>query len=1236
MRVQRNTINGCGGESLRRQIFLASSGISLYMVSATSLCCEPRRSPNARPKENPISRGMKMLKLRRLAALFAGVTLLLCAQMALAQISASTGAIQGTVTDPTKATVPGAKVILTNVDTGFTTQETTQPDGAFVFPLLTPGSYQIEVQAQGFETSVLKNVRVEITKVTNANVELRLGQVAVQTTVTELNESIDTHTATTGSVITGTQIRDIPLPTRNFLDLTALQAGTSARIQSAATVGRGAPILDVAGSRATTNNFVLDGVDANTFGSNSLSAVPVPNPDAVGEFRVSTSMYDASQGRGSGGNINVVLRSGTDHFHGGLFEFYRSNDMNANDFFANQQGKPVPVLLQNQFGAQAGGPIPKIKDTFWFFSYQGTRQKNGVSSLISGSQPVLPASRTAPALAAAFGLNPASIDPVAVRLLNQPGQYGGFLYPSGSCSGVAGCNGPGSTGLLVLSYPTIYNEDQEAASFDRNLFKNNHLAVQFFYANIYQFAPTGGGVTLGQGLNSPAINKHVALTDTESFSPTLINEFRAGFTNVKSVSEGVEKVFVSDIGMSKWDGSIYPGIPSLSITGLLSFGGLGVNSYQHGGQTSITIGDTLSWTHDKHTVRFGFENRRYAWNVENDYGTRGSISFPNFNSFLTGTPNRVQVDVGSFPRNYRAQDLVGFVQDDYRVTRRLTLNLGLRYDYLGFPYDINGKVGNFDPGRITADCAQAGGGSCILNGFVSPANLPGLGTPGVSETTLTTSMNTNFAPRAGFAYDVFGNGKLAVRGGYGIYYIRTSGQTLLQLIASPPWVEQYLASGTGIIGSQALAHPFPANLPLPNQFPILPVIGQFNGTFTSSGVPVFVNPDGSPAVAQSLYGFTRNLTTPYVQQYNLTLQYQLPAGWIVEAGYIGSRGTDLLVEPSLNQALLVNSSNALTFKNPLIAANGNPNGVTVATNSNNNATLRVPVPGFAPAGLNLVTNQGWSFYNGLILEISHAYSRGFQFKMDYTYSRSTDNDSGPTGSDLDSFQGNQLAPFLNRGVSDFNEPNRFVFTGLWNLPGPKHGWLGETIGNWALSGVWTLQSGLPFSITSTTGGGLAGLTGSVTVRANPSAGCSYVKASGPVDQNYNNYVNAACFTPVPVLPNGTLLTGLNPQQGPGSGTYVINGAPGDTSGGTLFGVLGRNILQGPFEERLDLALSKNFRAPWLGEAGNFLFRAEAFKAFNNPIFANPQNNISTSTFGHITSTIDGTGRILQLALKVNF
>ncbi len=764
--------------------------------------------------------------------------------------------------------------------------------------------------------------------------------------------------------------------------------------------------------------------------------------------------------------------------------------------------------------------------------------------------------------------------------------------------------------------------------------------MQVFYADISQFAPTGGGgVTLGQGANSPATNNHVALTDTETFSANLLNEFRTGFTNIKSTSIGTENVKVSDIGMQKWDSALYPGIPSLSITGLLSFGGIGVNSFTKGGTTTITTGDTLSWTVGKHTIRFGVENRRYGWNYDNEYGTRGALSFPNFNSFLTGTPNRLQVVVGNFARNYRAQDISGFVQDDFHLSRRLTLNLGLRYDYFGFPTDLNHRVGSFDPSQVTAACVAAGGGNCVQAGFIIPASVPGIGTPGASETAISINSNKNFSPRIGVAYDVFGNGKLAVRGGYGIYYVRTSGQTVLQPISSPPWVEQYLASGTAIAGSQVLANPWPAGLPLPNQFPILPTVGQFSGKFTTAGAPIYVNPDGTTAVSQSLYGFTKGVTTPYVHQYNLTVQYQLPQNWMVEAGYLGSHGVKLLVEPSLNQALLVNSSNAVTYNNSFIRAAGYANGYTVSQNSNANAPIRVPVPGFSPAGLNLVTNGGASYYNALILGVSHTFSRGFQFKLDYTHSRSTDNDSGPASSDLDSFQSNQLVPGSNWGVSDFNQRNRLVLTGVWQLPGPKTGLLGQIAGGWGLSGVWTLQSGLPFTISSTTGGGLAGVTGSVTVRTN-AGNCApaYTKTPGSVEANLNNYVTASCFASIGNLPNGTVLAGYTPQQGAGSGTYVIgnNGVAGDTTGGTLFGTSGRNVLQGPFGQRLDLSATKSFRLPFLGEQGNVTFRAEAFKVMNNPIFSNPQGSINSSTFGQITSTLDSTGRILQLALKLNF
>jgi hypothetical protein len=1168
--------------------------------------------------------------------------LLLCAKTSPAQISAATGAIQGTVTDPQGATIPGAKVTLTNTDTGVVSADTTtKADGSFVFPLLSPGNYRIDVAAQGFKELSLSGINVQITKVTVANAKLEIGAVSTEVMVTGAALQVDTRTATTGDVIVGQQIRDLPLPTRNFLDLTLLQAGATARMESAATVGRGTPILDVAGSRATTNNFVLDGVDANAFSSGNLSQVPVPDPDAVQEFRVSTSMYDASQGRGSGGNINVLMRSGTADLHGGLFDFYRDTIFDANDFFLNAQGKPRPILQQNQFGGSIGGPVPKLKKTFWFFNYQGTRQKNGVSSLVSGFLPVLPARTSgeseatyANALASAFNsmyqassnecpshscpaLTGSMLDPVAVNLLLQPGPYGGYLYPSGVGT-------LGNLSAFAVSLPTIYNEDQYSASVDRDIFRNNHFTAQYFRANETQFSPTGGTNSgLGQGLSSPVRDDHAAITDTETITTSLINEAVLGFTHILSASIPTEGVTVGDIGETKWDAAEFPGIPAFSITGVLGFGGAGVNSAVQGGTTTLTAGNTLSWTHGKHTIRFGGEFRRSGWNYENDYGTRGSMSFPDFPGYLIGSPSREQVDVGIFNRNFRANAGDAFVQDDFHVTHRLVLNIGGRWDYIGWPYDTQGRVATFDPSLIPASCIANGGGSCIDQGFVAPAGTP-FGQPGVSQSVQEQQRLKNFAPRLGFAFDPTGSGKMSVRGGYGIFYIQTSGQTVLQPISSPPWVEQYLVSGVGVVGSDVLANPWPVGLPQPSAFPILPQVGQFKGNFNSAGQPIFVTSSGAPAVSLSLYGFTRNLRIPYVQQWNLTTQYEFIRGWVVEVGYIGSHGVGLLVEPSLNQAMLVN------------AANPGIGGLTV--NSTNNATIRAPILGFSPAGLNLVTNQGMSSYNAGILEVRHEFAHNFLFRMDYTYSKSIDNDSGPTGSDLDSFYANQIVPSFDRAQSDFNEPNRLVFTYVWQIPGPHNGWEHSAFSGWGISGIYTLQSGFPFSITSTTGGGIFGLNGSVNLPAEVSCSSGFTNPGVSI----TNYINKACFAAVPNIANNGTISGFAPTGGSGSQTYTIAGTPGTsdtcaTNGNpscTIFGYGARNIARGPFEQRFDLALTRDIH---IHERYDLQLRAEAFKLFNNPIFANPAANVSVaSTFGAITSTLDGTGRILQFAAKFNF
>lgn len=1138
------------------------------------------------------------------------------AAVALSQSSSSAGAIKGAVADAQGASIPGAKIVLTNVDTNETAEQAAQADGGFVFPLLKPGNYRLQISASGFSALTLNNLKVSVATVTPANARLQVGSQTTEVTVTGAAQMVDTATATTGDVITGQQVTSIPLPTRNFLDLTALQANTAAAMQSAATVGRGTAILYVSGSRGTTNNFVLDGVDANNFGSNSFGSVPVPSPDAIQEFKVSTSLYDASQGRGSGGEINVLLRSGTDKYHGGGFEFYRSNSLNANDFFLNRQNKPRPVLLQNQFGGQVGGPVPTLAHTFWFFAYQGTRQKNGASSLVSGSQPVMPATRDAASLAAAFNVPVLNIDPVAVKWLNQPGPYGGLLYPSGSCVGVSGTCGVGSTGLLAMSLPTIYNEDQEAASVDHEFGQNHHIGFETFWSTSSQLSPTGGGVSLGQGQSTPVKNQHAAFNDRYTFTPNLLNDFRIGFTDIKSSILPTENITVGDIGMAKWDAATWPATPAVSISGLLSWGGTGVNSATHGGVASITTGDTLSWVHGAHNLRVGGQWIRERWNYENDYGSRGSLGFPSFASFLTGTPNRLQIDVGNYYKNYRDNSISGFVQDDYHITRRLTLNLGARVDNLGFPWESHNRIGNFDPTLVSSACIASGGANnCVQGAYVAPAAVPGFGTPGVSNTTLYSPLGNHISPRLGFAYDVFGNGRMAVRGGYGMYYIQISGQALLQLIASPPWVQQYTASGTGVVGSGVLANPWPAGLPQPSQFPRLPTMGAYTG-LSASGQAQFSAP------FQSMYGFERDLETPYVQQYNLDIQSQLTRGWTLETGYVGSHGVHLLTDPSQNQALLVN------------AAAPGFGGLTV--NSNNNANARVHIPGFSSQGLNLASTEGKSYYNAFTLQLRHPFAKSLQFLMDYTFSKSLDTDSGGSTSDLGGYVNNQLFP-NDLGPSNFNEPQRLIFQYVWNVPGPRNGWAGRALGGWGLTGTWTLQSGMPFSINSIFGGGVAGMTGYSLANVVPCSGPEI--NAGSVQSNLNNYLNKGCFATATSFPSGTVLTGLSPAMGPGTGSFTVGAdpsSPKDSGSGSIFGNLGRNTLQRPPDQRFDFALLKDIALPQLGEGGSLQLRAEAFKLFNNVNFNGPSTSVESSSFGVISSTIDNTGRIMQLGLKLSF
>ncbi len=1119
------------------------------------------------------------------------------------QTSAESGAITGTVKDQTGAVVPNATVVLTSQAT--TLRKTTGSDGAFTFPLLPAGTYSLSVEAAGFSKEVVNDLKVDVTQTTDASVVLQIGQTTSEIAVTAQATQVNTTNSTLGNVLPGSVVDALPLATRNFTNLLALNANASSTLPNASTAGRASSTVFVDGQRGTNNNLVINGVDANNLGNNNFGSVPIPAPDTIEEFRVQTSLYDASEGKTSGGNINVLTKSGSNQFHGEVFEFFRNEDLNANDWFFNKQGLPRAILRQNQFGGDFGGKVPKMSQTFFFGSYQGTYQTNGVSGAINTVFPVLPAVRSQANIEKAFGLTPGSLDPVALKLLNLPGQYNGFLIPSGT--GAA----PGQYGNLSVSKPLSYSEDQYNLNGDHNFGDKFHLSLRYFHANAVTVNPLGGEGTgsLGSGETDPIINHNASANLTWSISPRLVNESRVGFNRIYTAITAPDPATVSQIGMTRYNSSIFSGIP-LFISADLSpdFGGITTNDDQAGYSNTVNYVDTLAWSMGKHTVRFGFEARQYQINLFNNFASRGFLEYNTFADILKGNILEEFTGTGQTYRDFRAHDLSAFVQDDWKVTSRLTLNLGLRYDYLGPTTDKRDRLGNFDPSLLDANTLAVGGPG-LINGFILPAGASFgsiKGTPGVSDSTFSIANNLNFAPRIGLAWDPTGDGKTAIRAGYGIYYVRISNQTLLQLITAAPFFQQSAVVNPGTTNS----NPFP-NLPLPSQFPIFPTLPTFQG-YSASGSPLF----SSGLLA--LNPFQRNMRTPYAEQFNFSIQRQLPAKFTLELGYAGSQGVRLLDSLQENQAYLANPANPIR-------------GLTA--DSSKNASVRVPVIGFSTTGLNEVTAAGHSVYHAFVTTLSRRMDTSF-IQVSYTYSKSIDNDSGATTQDLGSAGGNNLDPAMQRGLSDFDRPHRLVATYSHALPSPSQPLLKALVGGWSLAGTTTLQSSLPINFTCTCGTtNVDGITSSLFPELLGNISNIFVS------NNWRNFTSpgTSAFNPgivavVPTLPQGSVLTGLNVLSAPGPNNYPVGG-PGTGNTAQPFGNMGRNPnLRGPFQSLWDMALVKRFK---IFENAGFELRGEAFNVFNHPIFSSPNSNVGSASFGRISSTITAP-RIIQVAAKITF
>jgi hypothetical protein len=1144
-----------------------------------------------------------MLRLKLGLTIFFIAFFLSVAVRSFGQASTSTGDIQGIVSDSSGSLITNARVVLTNPSLSLERQTTTQSEGRYTFPLLQPGSgYHITIQADGFKEQVLKDLSVRITENTVANARLSIGEASQHVEVSGDAEPIATTSATLGGTVGTRVITSLPLPTRNVLDILGTDAGVLTAFDSpASTIIQGSNTVYVAGARATSNNYLLNGVDANNFEFQTLApgVVPIPSPDSLEEFRTQTSLYDATSGYSSGGNINLVTRSGTDRYHGVVYDFLRNTAFNANDYFLNAKGQARPTLIQNQFGGSFGGYIPKIQRTFFFVNYEGMRQKNGITGTTTGNVPVLPATINASTLAAAFNLSPSAIDPVAVNLLNQPGSYGGYLYPRG-------VGAVGTTVSYAYSRPVILNSDQVSSRIDHDFTisgQTNHLTATGFVHNQLYTDPSGDG---GQPYNYPLGSQHATVSDTHIFSSNLFNEAIYGYNwDRRDIEAAPGGVTLADVGMTRSNASVTDLLPNFTITSLLAPFGYAANVVHPQHAASFDFRDTLSWIKKQHTFRAGFENRREEFN-DGIYVPRGSLSFTGgvlatgstaFQDFLAGAPSAITFLSGVSRLDFRAHDYIAFLQDDYHAVPRLTLNLGLRYDNLGNPYEIKNRITNFDPSLLSPSALQTGGPG-LQAAFVTA------GQNGVSRDTMLNTNYGSYSPRVGLAYDVFGDGKLAVRSGFGIYYQATGYALQLANSGNPPF--QLSTSNASNMATRILANPFPA-LPLPNQFPIYPTFPTVTG-LSSTGAPVSTGP------ALSVAAIDRHIRSPYSESWNLTVEGEFAPGWTVEVGYLGSNGVRQTTNTQQNTPLLVNSSSPGRF------------GLT--TNSGKNREARVPIAGVSSAGYSYLTNNANSSFNALIATLNHRFSKGFLVKAAYTFSKSIDNfDASSSTNYSGSALGNPYSLEANRGDSEQDIPNRLVFTYVWDLPGFKKGLLSPVLGHWALAGISTFQNGAAGVITNSSS------TNSFDTAAGYGVltpGCQLV-ASGHIQDHLNNFLSSTCATAQPLLAAGAVLSDFSPYETAGTQNFTVG-----TGGGTLLGPSTRGSFFAPFQERSDVTLSKSWPVKGLGESGNIEFRAEAFKVFNNPIFSAPASAVGTSTFGTITSTIDNTGRQMQFALKASF
>jgi hypothetical protein len=1071
-----------------------------------------------------------------------------------AQVAGAT--LSGEVTDGSGAGIAGAKVTIRNTAMGGVREVTTDKAGFYSAPNLLPGSYDITVSAAGFSPFVEAGLTLSVGASQSKNVALAIGGVTERVEVTSETPAVQLATSDLSAVVDATTVRELPLNGRSWTDLAALQPGVS-MIENQPTFASGSnrgnrgfgQELTISGARPQQNNYRLDGVSLNDYANGAPGSVLGGNlgVDAIQEFSVLTSNYSAEYGKTSGGVINAITRSGTNSFHGSAYEFLRNSALDAKNYFESGSARKAP-FKRNQFGGTIGGPILKDR-SFFFADFESNRQSKGIANI---DYVPSPAARNGNLLAGSV-----PVDPMIQQYL--------ALYPVPAACGADVCP-------FNFNGQQVVKENFFTTRIDHKLSSKDTLFGTYLYDRTPYNSPDPFGNVELATLTSRQI---VAIEETHSFSTTFVNAVRFGFNHEK-VDNNTSARALNPAAANTALGAFQNRNASvLNVTGLSSMpGGVGGLPTYYYGWNSFQGYDDAFLTRGKHSIKFGVavEGMRLMDLAEPD--PSGVWSFSDIASFLQNVPSKFNGGVVSTarPRNFRQTIFGAYVQDDWRFQPNLTLNLGLRYEMATVPGETHGLLVNL---RNISDAQP-------ICGTPDP-NCAGTGPLFTSNPTL-----RNFEPRAGFAWDPFKNGRMAVRGGAGLFDVLPLPYQYYDLETQAVPFFQYL----GFSSNSAPVKPM--------QVGLLPI-----GDFTTTQLRT--------TYLQSAP--KRN----YVAQWNLNIQYSLTPSLTAMIAYVGSRG--------IHQPFRVDEANmtlpsrtAAGYLWPKVDALGNafsPQCNSLDPNGSDPASC-APPPLVNPnySSIRGMFYKGRSYYNALELQLAKRMSHGFQVQGAFTWGKSMDTSSAtglgdPFGNSISSL--NYFDTRLTRGLSDFNVDRTLVINGTWDVPSPKS-WSGPAhwiAGGWELGTIFTASGGVPFTPTWGTGSDPAFTQSQddyayLNVLGGP--GCKTLTNPGHPD----NYIKTQCFS-VPTAPD-LAYWNANCDPAPPSLGSAINPLNPALSGQpqlpplacfNLRGRQGRNTLIGPGIASLDFSIFKNNRIPRISENFNIQFRAEMFNVLNRPNFASP-------------------------------